>query len=255
MASVSISRRTFVLGSAAAAAAASLPAAGAATASVPQVAASAPSDGSWGFSLNGEQWYTGYRNMEEALDEAHAMLTDGDCTFEVGYCVPDPFHYPDVSENLAYWLEDGRGSLGKHLKDWFYDANHDHEFDGGLGDEIDSAPSGALEDAVRVALDAALVRAGVPPRVTIPIDPANFAIGMEDDLPSSVYERIERDGVLRDQVIDAYQAWVAANGIENAPRTLSTRDVHAVTATYDEGKDEYSLGDPVPEGRAFAPAR
>jgi len=255
MASVSISRRTFVLGSAAAAVAASLPATAAAEATTPQAPVSVPSDGSWGFSLNGEQWYTGCTNMSEALDEAHSMLTDGDCTFEVGYCVPDPFHYPDVTESLACWLEDGRGSLGGHLKEWFYDANHDHDFDGGLGDEIDVAPSGALEDAVKAALDAALLRAGVPPRVTIPIDPANFAIGIEDDLPSSVYERIERDTVLRDQVIQAYREWVAANGIENAPRTLDTRDVHAVVATYDEASDAYTLGEPVPEGRAFAPAR
>jgi hypothetical protein len=192
--------------------------------------------------------------MDEALEEAHAMLTDGDCTFEVGYCVPDPFYYPDVSELLAEWVADGRGTLGSHLRDWFYDANVDHEWEGGLEDEVFRAPTGALEEAAKIALDAALARAGVPNPAAAPVGEEFFAIGVEEDIAPSYLEQIATDGILGQQVIEAYKAWVASNGIENAPRTLDTRDVHTVSATYDQERDEYTFGTPVPETRAFVPA-
>jgi len=255
MSTTKISRRTFIAGSAATALAASIPAAPARAAPLPP-APKAPADGSWGYTLDGERWYTGFKSMAQAMDEANADIEE-DCTFEVGYCVADPLYYPDVNDKLAEWLDDSRGSLGAHLRDWFHDANEEHEFEGALGDEIDRAPTGELETAVRSALDAALVRAGVPALWLAGTSTGDdhFAVGMEDGIAPSILRSIENDLVLRDEVTAAYKAWVASNRIEDAPRTISTRDVHTVTATYDEERDEFELGEPVPEtGRApFAP--
>jgi hypothetical protein len=251
-----VSRRSFILGSASALAAAASgvgipPVASAAVAqAVPAVAPVLRDGGSWGFSTCGDVWSTGYCSREEALD--HAMWeghNDEEVSVEIGYCVPDRITIPQgASEDMAEWLSDPRGGLGRILRETFMGSNEEIDWEGEFSDAVSAAEHRSMDAPAAAAVAACLARLGRSSVAVAVLACDQTVINLvpfetEDD----VLEAVSGDEALSSDLAAIMAAWVKRSGLSKAGRTLRTSDVSSVALVYDEDSDEYRLADDVME--------
>lgn len=220
----SISRRSFLMGSAAAIAATQFVGAATMEAIAAPVEAAAPAAkaGSWGYSLNGDEWTTGFSCREDAIAEAMSYGYDGD-HYETGFCAPQPFHYPDA-DSVAQWLSDAPYELGWYMAEAFLDHNEDCDWEGGLHDEVSRASTAQLDTDARAVVSAALIRHGQIKAAAAVMMWTKEARGEPIIEAADVLDAIAADQTLSDDIKRVVRAWVDVNGIEDAPRTLDVSE-------------------------------
>lgn len=214
-----ISRRLFILGSAATAALANILAtfpqpAAAVEPPPPAAPAPPPSNGWWGYSTNSEFFNGPFSSREEAIAAASA---DDYEHFETAWCEPRPPVAPDVNDDLAEWLRDeGRLPLGLVLQERAESANEDNDWEGELCAAIDGAPTHQLVQSVLEALGNALLRAGRPDleRELLPYfaDVERYcdsALCTDED----VLDAIAGDQILARDIDEAFDRWFRVTGI------------------------------------------
>lgn len=217
-----VSRRQFLVGMAAAAAAIAAPMApaGAMVETPPAPIPAPPARGWWGYSRDGgEYWIGPFDSREDALAEAQGDDPDEGCT--TGWCIPHEMQAPDTREYCVLWLNGHHGTraFGYGLYDLIAGANEEHDYEGEIGDELEHADFAPLEADLIDVVAVALFRHRRPDLIpSLFLDRLDAPIVLDDLDPLLV--ALESDAQFEAELTAATEAWFEVQNLKQVPRRL-----------------------------------
>jgi hypothetical protein len=218
-----LSRRELLIGTAAVAATAMLPAAASAAVEVapPALAAAVKPRGWWGYSSGGEIWHGFFDSREDALGEAQSMYPED--YVETGFCVPLALHAPDLHEHCVLWIgnQSRKRSIAWDLSEVFYGANEDAEWEGELSEAFCKADyTSIIADMIDCCANA-LFRAGRPDLIpALFAEPNGTPICDDEDLLT----KLDLDKLFEAELDACAVQWINAQNLDDAPRALDVDD-------------------------------
>ncbi|WP_425065579.1 hypothetical protein [Reyranella sp.] len=221
-----LSRRLFLGGMAALAAASALPAIStveAATITTPPPAAPTPRTWGWGFWRNGDEIINGpYGSREEAIAAGKEHFADyldpadGTYGFETCECDRHPVHHGDYHEDLINDLCEPGTDIAWSLQQSMEGSNCDNDFEGEVAEAIATVPWEKIAAAVVPVIWRAVERSGL------------FFVGSlieeEFDGDCALMRALETDQMFKAELIATIHPMIEAAGVMDASNMLLDYD-------------------------------
>ena len=224
-------RRSFLLGSIAAALATAappapaVPAAPVAPAMVPGTAM-ATTVREYGFSTNGGEWWScGFSSREEAKLAALDELGPGDGA-KVGLVIFRSLYHPDYAEAVAeQFLNGGCKEMGQTLIDALTGCNEENDFEGDFISTADFVGPAELDQPARLAVAASMLRLGVATLAELVMLQGFSDI---EELDDALVEGLAKDATLSAELEALMRGWCERHELDKQLRTLDSYEEEEV---------------------------